>query len=109
MFYTGHNAFVAAQIFSLVSPNDRSRNTGSEIWIFTGSFRNPAPARITCNINHGCKCPGQSVGTGFTRCNTRRFFDQDGIPGAGKSKGNRENSSMPVNDIQPENKRDVQP
>src|ERR1039457_6093347 len=96
MFGTGHEGINVTQPPPLETFYSCISNLRTEVWIFSCTFHNPSPARVSGNIHHGGKSPVDTTCTGFSCCYPCRYFYRRHIPTACFSKRNRESDFVPV-------------
>src|SRR5438128_8485725 len=108
MLGTGKNAFRVRQTSALISPDIGAGKRGAEKWIFSGAFRDAAPAGIAREVHHGRKGPANAGCGSFAGCDARGAFGELRIPGSRNSQRNGKFRAKSVNNIETENQRDVQ-
>src|SRR5689334_16747649 len=108
MLGTGKNTFRVVQTATLISTNIGAGKRGAEKWIFSGAFRNAAPAGIAREVHHGRKGPANAGCGSFAGCDARGAFGELRIPGGGNPQRNRKFRAKAVNNIETENQGDVE-
>src|SRR6476620_8348883 len=108
MLDAGHDGIVLCKICTLVTSYHCPCNLRTKVRVFTTSFRNTSPTRITGNIYHRRERPANSICTGFSGSYPRRFFYSIHVPGTSQSQRDREGRLVAMDDIHSKNEGDLQ-
>ena len=84
---------------SLVSADHSHCHAGIQIGIFPAPFGNPAPARVTGNVEHRGESPACTLRRSFHRGNAGTLFNQFRIEGSSQAEWNREYGMVAVDDV----------
>ena len=76
--------------------------------IFPRAFRDTAPARVACRVDHRCKVPVDAVGAGFRSRHMRGFLKQGIVKAAGFADRNGKHAAEAVDDVKANDQRDAQ-
>ena len=93
----------------LIPADVGSREDRAEVGILTGALGDAAPSGVARNIHHRGKCPSDPLGRGLLGRHARGLLDERRIPGRGEAEVDGEDGSKPVDDVEAEQQRNVQP
>ncbi len=97
-----------SEMRTLESEYLRARHGSAEVRIFTRAFHDPAPARVTRNIDHRRESPVDARGPRVLRRQMLRPFLHRGIPRRSHRQRDRKDRAVPVNNIESEKNGNVQ-
>ena len=109
MFRTGSYGSGTIQRISLKTFYHGSSHYRSQIGVFTTSFGNASPARITGNVDHRRKSPTDTYGRSLNSCHPCTVFCNLRIERSRLSQWDGKNGFKPVNNIASYQQRDSQP
>ncbi len=104
----GHHAVRGAQALTLIGAHQRAGDLRYQVGIFAEAFGGPAPARITGDVDHRCKCQVQAVGAGLDGRHATAKGDGLEIPARRQRQADREDGAVAVNDVVGEKDRNAQ-
>ena len=101
---SGRGRVVALEAADAGPGHDRS-----EVGILAGSLRDPPPAGVAGDVDHGGEGPLQPGGGGLGRGDPRRSLDGRRVPATRLAQGDREDRAVAVDHVEAEEQRDLQP
>ena len=99
MLDAGSHRSRIAEVCTLITLDHRHTHLHIKIRVFSGTFGNTSPTRVTCNVKHWRECPAHSACSSLDRSNAGTFFYDSRIEGRSKSERNRENGTETMNHV----------
>jgi len=108
VFEAGEHVVRGADSWTLEAADLGAGDGGAEVGIFSGAFHDAAPARIAGDVEHGGEGPVDADRTGFSSGDGLGALYCLRIPGRGHGERDRKDGAEAVDDVEPEDERNVQ-
>ncbi len=104
---SGDHPLRRTEPLALESPDLGRRHRRAEVGVLTRSLHDPAPARVTRDVHHGGEGPVDPDGARLAGRDRLTPLDRRQVPRRRHGDRHREDGAQPVDDIEPEQRRDV--
>ena len=105
----GQDPIGSRGIVALKPSNAGSSHGGTEVGILAGPLRDPSPARIAGDVDHGGKSPLEPGGRGLRRRDPRGALDGRRVPATCFTQRNWEDRAVTMDHVEAEDQGDLQP